>query len=153
MISDTIRDQITKAMKDRDEVRVSTLKLLSAALTNAEIDKKREKLTEEEELDIVRYEAKKRKDAIEAYEKARYKEKVKREKEELEILQDYLPKELSDEKLEIIVTDSIEQSSAETMQDFGKVMGLAMGKTKGRADGNRVSAIVKKKLSSQKASK
>lgn len=147
MISDIISKQITKAMKERDEVRVSTLKLLSSALTNAEIDKKRKKLTKEEELEIVRYEAKKRKDAIEIFEKVGQRDKVEREKEELEILQEYLPKELDDSELEKIVADSIEQSGASTMADFGKVMGIAMGKTEGRSDGNKVSAIVKKKLS------
>ena len=97
MISNTIGEKIAQAMKARDELRLSTLKMLSAALTNAEIEKKREKLTEEEELKVVRSEAKKRKDAAEAYTKAGAKDRADKEKKELEILREYLPKELSDE--------------------------------------------------------
>ena len=91
MITDTIKKQIVEAMKARDEVRLSTLKLLSAALTNAEIakrakvgaDPKAYKLTKEEEIQVVQKEAKKRKDAIEAYEKAGAKDRAEKEKKEL----------------------------------------------------------------------
>jgi len=148
MITDTIQKQINEAMKSRDELRTTTLRLLSTALHNAEIDKKREKLTEEEEIAIVKREVKKRKDAIELYEKGGAKDKADRERKELEILKEYLPEEMGDEDLEKIVDESIKQMDAKSMADMGKVMGAVMGKVKGQADGNRVSAIVKKKLSS-----
>ena len=159
MISDNLRNQINKALKEGDEIKVSTLKLLSAALTNAEIAKKREKLTKEEELEVVRFEAKKRKDAIEALRQAQgkstklnqseaeLKKRLEQEKEELKILQKYLPKELTKEELEKIVDTVVEQTNASSMADMGKVMGAAMGEVKGRADGNFVMEIVKKKLS------
>lgn len=147
MISDTIREQITKAMKAHDEVRLSTLKLLSSAFHNAEINKKREKLTNEEELEIVRFEAKKRKDAIEVYKKVGADDRVKREEEELVILQEYLPKDLTDKEVERLVEESIKETGATSMADMGKVMGLVMGKTQGRTDGNKVMEMVKKKLS------
>lgn len=146
MISDTIYEQIKEAMKSGDEVKLSTLKLLSSAFHNAEIDKKREKLTQEEELEIVRFEAKKRKDAIEVYKKAGVKDRVKREEEELAILQEYLPKDLSKEEIDNLVDESIKQTGATSMADMGKVMGIVMGKTKGRADGNQVMEAVKAKL-------
>ncbi len=146
MISDTIYEKIKEAMKSGDEVKLSTLKLLSSAFHNAEIDKKREKLTEEEELEIVRFEAKKRKDAIEVYKKANAKDRVKREEEELAILQEYLPKDLSKEEIDNLVDESIKQTGATSMADMGKVMGIVMGKTKGRADGNQVMEVVKAKL-------
>ncbi len=146
MISNTISEQIKEAMKAGDEIRLSTLKLLSSAFHNAEIDKKREKLTEEEELEIVRFEAKKRKDAIEVYKKAGAKDRVKREEEELAILQEYLPKDLTDKEIEKLVEDSIKQTGATSVADMGKVMGMVMGKTKGRADGNQVMEVVKAKL-------
>lgn len=147
MISDTIQKQITESMKSGDELRTTTLRLLSAALHNAEIDKKREKLTEEEETAIVKREAKKRTDAIELYERGGAKEKAERERKELEILKEYLPEEMSDENLTKIVEETIKQSGASSMADMGKVMGMVMGKVKGQADGNRVSSIVKQKLS------
>lgn len=147
MLVDNIKKQILEAMKAKDAIRLSTLKMLSAALTNAEIDKKREELTAEEELKVVQAEAKKRKDAIELYNKGGAEDKAKKEQEELEILQEYLPKELSDEELDVIVGDSIKQSGAKTIADLGKVMGIVMGRVQGRADGGRVSTLVRQKLS------
>ena len=147
MISDKISEQIKKAMKAGDKVKLSTLKLLSSAFHNAEIDKKREKLTEEEELEIVRFEAKKRKDAIEVYKKVGAKDRVKREEEELAILQEYLPKDLTDKEVEALVDDTVKLTNATSMADMGKVMGTVMKKTKGRADGNKVMEVVKSKLS------
>lgn len=155
MITDTIKKQIVEAMKARDEVRLSTLKLLSAALTNAEIakrakvgaDPKAYKLTKEEEIQVVQKEAKKRKDAIEAYEKAGAKDRAEKEKKELKILQEYLPAELGDEELEKIVEEAISATGAENIKDMGKVIGMALLKAKGRADGKKVSEIVRSKLS------
>lgn len=157
MLVDQIKKQIIEAMKGRrpgeplarrakNEIRLSTLKMLSSALTNAEIAKKREKLTEEEELKVVRSEAKKRRDAIQMYEKADAVERAEKEKQELEILQEFLPKELSNEELEKIVSASIEQSGAKSMADMGKVMGMVVKKVEGRADGKRISEIVKSEL-------
>jgi len=147
MISDSLEQKIIEAMKTGDKVRLSTLKLLSAALHSAVIDKKREALTEQEELAIVKSEAKKRKDAIEAYNKAGAQDRAKAEVEELKILQEYLPEELSDGEISKIVDAAISTLHAKSMADMGKVMGEAMNNTGGRADGNRVSELVKEKLS------
>jgi hypothetical protein len=146
MITKKVKKQITEALKARDQLRMSTLKLLASALHNAQI-KKQEDLTEEEELEIVRREAKKRKDAIEAYEKAGAGERAEKEKEELAILQEYLPKDLTDEEIEKIVDEVISSTGATSMQDMGKVIGEAVGKCKGKADGKKVSEIVRTKLS------
>lgn len=154
MISDTINKQITEAMKAKDEIRVSTLKLLSSELHNAKIDKKAD-LTKEDELKIVRSEAKKRRDAIEAYEKALRqssgqagaKDRLEREKKELKILKGFLPIELSNAELSKIVDDAISGTGAKSVQDMGKVMSMAMEKVTGRADGKKVAEVVKNKLS------
>lgn len=148
MITDTISKQITMALKAGDKLRLSTLKLLSSALHNAEIDK-RGKLTEEEELRIVRKEVKKRRDAVEAYKKAGALDRASREAEELKILQEFLPKELPREEIEKIVEKAINDVRATGLQDFGKVMGKVMGELKQKADGNLVSEIVKTKLSTK----
>lgn len=145
MITSEIREQIIKAMKARDSVRLSTLKMLSSELHNAAIDNHGE-LSGEQELVVVKKEAKKRKDAIEAYETAGQAQRAESERAELEILQEFMPEELSDDDLEKIVAEAILESGATGMVDMGKAMGAAMARTKGQADGNRVSALVKAKL-------
>ena len=132
-------------MKARDDIRVSTLRLLSSALNYERIAKQHE-LTDEEELGVIRREAKKRKEAIEAYESAKVQEKADREKKELEILEEYLPQQMPDSELEKIVDEVFLQMKPTSSSEIGKVMGEVMGKVSGRADGGRVLSIVKKKL-------
>lgn len=148
LINQEINTKIKEAMKARDKVRLSTLKMLSSALHNAEIDKGDE-LTSEEELSIVRKEAKKRGDAAESYKQAGRGELAKNEQAELDVLQDFLPAELSDDELEKIVKEAISNANAESVSDMGSVMALAMDKMAGRADGKRVSELVKQELSSR----
>lgn len=145
MISDTITQKIAEAMKARDEILLSTLRLLSSALNYEKIAKQHD-LSEEEELAVVRREAKKRKDAIEAYTKAGATDRAEREKKELAILEEYLPAQMSEQDLVKIVEEAIEETGAKSMADMGKVMGAAMAKAKGQADGTLVSQIVKQKL-------
>lgn len=147
MITQNIKDQIKDAMKSRDSVRLSTLKMLSSELHNASIDNHGE-LSEEQEMAVIKKEAKKRRDAIEAYEKAGSAERAEAEKMELQVLQEFLPAEMSDEELEKLINESIAQLGASSMADIGKVMSAVMGKVNGQADGSRVSALVKEKLSS-----
>lgn len=147
MIKDTLQKQIIEAMKAKDEIKVMTLRMLSAAITNAEIEKKREALTKEEEMAVVKREAKKRKDAIEAYKKAGAMKRAKKEEKELSILSKFLPEEMSDETLKKIVEETVGEMDTPSMADMGKIMGVVMNKVKGQADGNRVSALVKQKLS------
>lgn len=145
MIADTITQKIGEAMKAKDEILLSTLKLLSSALSYEKIAKQHN-LSEEEELAVVRHEAKKRKDAIEIYEKAGATERAEKEKKELAILEEYLPAQMSDAELEKIVDQAIAETGAKTVADMGKVMGLAMAKSKGLADGTKVSELVRNKL-------
>lgn len=145
MIADTITKQIGEAMKAKDEVRLSTLRMLASAL-NYEFIARQHKLNAEEELVAVRKEAKKRKDAIEAYEKAGAKDRAERERQELKILEEYLPAQMTDEELSQLVNDSIIQTGAKTIADLGKVIGAVIAKAKGRADGAKVAALVKERL-------
>jgi len=145
MIVQSINQKIQEAMKARDDIRVSTLRLLSSAFNYDRIAKQHE-LTEEEELAVVRREAKKRVEAIEAYEKAKVQEKADREKKELTILEEFLPQQMGDEELTKVVDEAISLVGASSIADMGKVMGEVMGKTAGRADGGRVSQLVKKRL-------
>lgn len=145
MISPNISKQIGEAMKAHDAIRLSTLRLLSSAFNYERIDKQHE-LTEEEELVVVRREAKKRKDSIEAYQSAGRQDLVDRESAELQILEEYLPAAMSDEDLQKLVDEAIVQTSASSMADIGKVIGMVMGKTNGNADGGRVANMVRSKL-------
>lgn len=145
MLADSINQKIQEAMKARNEIRVSTLRLLASAFNYERIAKQHE-LSEEEELTVIRREAKKRKEAIEAYEKANVQEKADREKKELAILEKFLPLQMSDEELEKMVDASISQTGAKSVAEIGKVMGVVMPKVAGRAEGGRVSDLVKSRL-------
>jgi len=145
MIKEDIKEQIKSAMKARDQVRLSTLKMLSSALHNEEINK-REDLNEDEEIAIVRKEAKKRKDAVEVFTKAGSGENAEREEQECLILKEFLPPDMEDDELEQIIADSMKETGASGMQDMGKLMGMVMKKLEGKVDGDRVSEIVRSKL-------
>jgi uncharacterized protein YqeY len=145
MITDTITAKIAEALKAGDEIRLSTLRLLSSAL-NYEFIAKQHKLSEEEELVVVRREINKRNDAIEAYEKAKATDRAEKEKKEKEILEEYLPEQMGDAELEKIIEEGIKETGASSMAEMGKVMGAVMPKVAGKADGGRVSALVAKKL-------
>ena len=106
-----------------------------------------EATSQDEEILIVKKEVKKRRDAIEIYEKANETGRVKKEKEELEILSTFLPPEMDETKLKEIVSQTIKDLSAEGMKDMGKVIGAVMAKTSGQADGAKVSEIVRSLLS------
>ncbi len=155
MITDTITKKIGEAMKAHDELRLSTLRMLSSQLNYEKIAKQHD-LTEEEELAVVRKESKKRKDALEALKNAQGKqststpeELVKRmsqEEKELEILKEYLPIEMEDSELQKLVDSAITETGASEMKDMGRVIGLVMKNASGRASGDRVSALVKQNL-------
>jgi uncharacterized protein YqeY len=145
MILDNLNKQIVDAMKANDEMRVSTLKLLSSELHNYKID--HPNMTNEEELSVVKKEAKKRRDSIEAYKKANLKDRAEREESELKILQEFLPEEISDEELRKIVDEVIAETKANSVKEMGVVIGKVMQRAKGNADGSKVAVLVKEKLS------
>jgi uncharacterized protein YqeY len=155
MIVDIINSKIAEALKAHDEIRLSTLRLLSSAF-NYEFIAKQHKLSDEEELAVVRREVKGRKDAIEGLKQAQsknttsteadIKERLEREQKEMEILQEFLPAEMPEEELLKLVDEAIKTTGATTMADMGKVIGMVMGKSNGRADGGKVSQLVKAKL-------
>lgn len=145
MITDTITQKIGEALKAHDEIRLSTLRLLSSAL-NYEFIAKQHKLLEDEEIVVVRREAKKRKEAIEAYEKAGYKDRADKEAKELSILQEYLPSETSNEDLSKMIDEAIATMKPTSMAEMGKVIGFVKAKTGGNAEGSKIAELVKSKL-------
>lgn len=147
-IQDTIKNDLIAALKERDEVKVSTLRMVQAAIKNKEIElKKREQgLNDEELMDVLAKEAKKRKDAMEAYQKGKRDDLVKKESTELAIIESYLPKKLTEEEIKREVAIVIDETGANNIKDMGKVIGTLMARHKGKVDGTQASEIVKKML-------
>lgn len=150
MLAEKIKNDLIAAMKEKNEERVGTLRMLAAAMKNREIElKKREEgLTDEEVIEVATKEVKKRKDAIEAYQKGGRQDLVDKETNELHILDAYLPAQLNDEEIEKEVKNAIKETSASSIKDLGKVMSAVMPRLKGKADGAKVSETVKRALRS-----
>ena len=144
----TLRSEIQEkqydAMKKGDAERLSVMRLLNSAIKNEEIELRRD-LNDEEAQAVVGRQVKQLKDALKDFEAGGRKDLMDKTQKEIEILEEYLPEQMSDEKLEEIVGKIIEQMSAGP-QDVGKVMGAVMKEVKGQADGNKVREIVSKKL-------
>jgi len=145
MLTDQIRTDFEIALRKKDEMAKSVLRLTLSVLKNKEIDKK-EALTDEEVMVVLQKEVKKRKESIEAFTQGNRPELVWREREELVVLDKYLPREMGAEELGKIVRETISQVGAKGSKDFGKAMGVVMGKIKGRIGGDRVAEEVKKAL-------
>lgn len=148
-LKDQLRADLTTAIKARDEVRSSTLRMVLTAITNAEVaGKQARELTDEDVLGVLMSEGKKRREAAEAFADAGRTEQAAKERAELEVLTDYLPEQLSDEEVVALVTEAIDATGAreEGMRAMGKVMGALQPKVKGRADGGAVAAEVRRQL-------
>jgi hypothetical protein len=133
-------------MKNKNNDRMQVLRLLRSDLKKAKIDKKGE-FTEEDAMNVITKAAKNRKESIESYKKGDREDLVKAEQKELEVIEEYLPEQMSDEEIKELVDEVIEETGASSMQDIGKVMSSIMPKVKGKADGSKVQAIVRSKLS------
>ncbi|TSC92638.1 MAG: hypothetical protein CEN89_568 [Candidatus Berkelbacteria bacterium Licking1014_7] len=134
------------AFKAKDEQKVSTLRILKSALQNKE--KEQGQAPDEAEIiKIIQQEIKKCDQAIQDFQKVNRKELAEKEAREKIILQGYLPKQLSDQEIETIIDEIIQQTGATQITDMGKVMGAAITKTSGKASGEKISQLVKQKLS------
>ncbi len=140
-----IKEDTKTAMKQRDRTRVGALRMLGAALKNAEIEAGRA-LTEQEEQTILRRQLKQRDESAEAFRKAGRQERAASESAEAEIVRSYLPEPLSPEKLEEIVDKAISDTGATGMRDMGAVMQRATELSEGRAEGRQLSAIARNRL-------
>lgn len=141
-----IAEDLKKAIKEKDEVRASALRLLKTALKNMEVDKRRV-LREEEIQSVISSMIRKNKEAAEEFRRAGRAELAAKEEKEIEILQGYLPEQLAPEEIESILRDVIAEQSASGPRDLGKVMKAAMAKMAGRAQGKEVNRIAQKLLS------
>jgi len=170
-----IEQELKEAMRNKEELRLSVLRMLSSAMHNKEIEKRtklsknpdakdlaaqegeprlwREKesgLNDEETLGVIRSEAKKRRDSIVEFEKGGRADLVEKESAELKILETYLPQELSDDDLRKIIDEVVIKEGVADVKEFGRIMGKAMGKVKSQASGDRVSKFLRERLENEK---
>ncbi len=148
-LKDRISDDIKTAMKAKDKVRLETVRSVKKVILERESLVRptgQEALTPDQELEVLTQLAKQRKDSIEQYQKVGRDDLAAQEAQELSILEEYLPQQLSDAEVEAVIDGLIAQSGASSPKDMGKVMGPAMQQLKGRADGGKVQALVKAKL-------
>ena len=134
------------AMKAHDKMRVNTLRLLISQIKKEKIDSV-EDLTTEQETGILLTAAKRRKEAIQAFESGNRQDLVEIESQELEIISEYLPEQMSDGEIEKLIEEVIKAAGASSMKDLGRIMAEVMKRLKGKADGKKVQTIVRSKLS------
>lgn len=148
-LKDRLRSDLTTAIKARDEIRSSTLRMVLTAITNAEVaGKEARELTDDDLLGVLASESKKRREAATAFADGGRPEMAAKEEAEAAVLAEYLPAPLSPEEVSVIVTAAIEQTGAadEGMRAMGKVMGVVQPQVRGRADGGAVAAEVRRQL-------
>lgn len=141
-----ILDDTKTAMKAKDMDRVNTLRFLTSAIKNKEIEIRPNELTDEDVLSVLRKSVKQRQDSIEQYKAAQRADLADKEQAELQIIESYLPQQLSAEVIEKFVKEAIAEVGASSMKDMGGVMKVVMAKTQGAADNKIVSELVKKSL-------
>jgi uncharacterized protein len=148
-LKDRLRSDLTSAMKAREEVRSSTLRMVLSAITNAEVaGKEARELSDDDVVGVLSTEAKKRREAATAFDEGGRPEMAERERAEAAVIADYLPEPLSPEEIQAIVTDAIARTGAggDGMRGMGKVMGVVQPQVKGRADGAVVAGEVRRQL-------
>ena len=148
-LKDRLRADLTTAMKARDEVRSSTLRMVLTAITNAEVaGKQARELSDDDIVGVLSTEAKKRREAAQAFEDGGRAEMAAKEKAEAAVIADYLPEQLGPDDIARIVTDAVAKVGAadEGLKAMGKVMGVVQPQVKGRADGGAVAAEVRRQL-------
>ena len=149
-LTDDIQSDLTAAMKARDSQRVATLRMVMAAVKNQRVASGQSgDVSDAQVLDLLAKEAKKRSEAADAYREAGRTELADKEEAELAIIRDYLPAQLSEAEIRDIVDEAIAETGASQPGDLGKVMSAVMPRTKGRADGKQVNAIVRDRLAQQ----
>ncbi len=148
-LKEQLRSDLTTSIKARDELRSSTLRMVLTAVTNAEVaGKEQRELTDEDVLGVLTSEGKKRREAAEAFAGAGREEQAAKEQAEAAVIAEYLPEQLGADEIERLVTEAIDQLGvrADGPRAMGKVMGVLTPRTKGRADGGAVAAVVKAQL-------
>lgn len=147
MLLNVIDQELNLALKEKNETKVSVLRMLKNGIHNLEISKK-QALSDNEIIDLIGKQIKSRQDSIRLYQKGNRPELVKKETAEIEILKKYLPKQLTESELDQKIQEFITQTEAKDIKDMGKVMAKAKTELQGKADISLVARLVKEKLNS-----
>lgn len=162
-LREKIEENVNSALKEKKEIEISVLRMLLAVVLNKEKEKRykffntepemtepelveKSQLNNEEIIEVISSEVKKRKEAILGFEKGNRMDMAEKEKTEIEILKNYLPEQISEEEIKKLAEEAVKKTGAKEAKDMGKVMAELMPKVKGKADGNAVSQIVKELL-------
>ncbi|MFZ9986312.1 MAG: GatB/YqeY domain-containing protein [Candidatus Nanopelagicales bacterium] len=149
-LKDQLQGDLTQAIRAQDELTMATLRMALAAVTTAEVSgKEARELSDDEVIIVLTGEAKKRREAAESFDGAGAADRADRERAELEVLQRYLPEQLSDDEIATIVADAVAAAAADGKSGpsaMGVVMKIVTPQTRGRADGGQVAALVKAAL-------
>ena len=165
LLKEKIKEDLNLSLREKKEPDLSTLRLLSAEILNKEKEKryklvkekpdlnseeleKESQLNDEEIIEVVSYEIKKRREAILEFEKGKRNDLAEKEKKEIEVFQGYLPEQLSQEEIKKLAGEAVKKLGAKEIKDMGKVMAELMPEVKGKADGGLVSKIVKELIAS-----
>lgn len=140
-----LMEDLKTSMKNKDTIRKNTIILVRSAIKQIEVDERRD-VSKEEIIEIISKQVKERRFAIEEFKKGNRQDLIDLTNEEIDILLKYLPEQLTEEEVEVIVSEAIKEVNASSMKDIGLVMKSVMPKVKGKTDGNIVSKIVKNKL-------
>jgi len=144
-LSQRLNEDMKQAMKSQDKFKLSTIRMVRSAIKNVEIDERRT-LNDDEVLEILGREIKQRKDALHEFEKAGRGDLADGVRAEIDILTPYLPAQLSEEEIKVIVQETIQETGASSKAEMGKVMAALMPKVKGKADGKLVNQAVQQFL-------
>lgn len=146
-LAERLNQDMKQAMKNKDKQTLSVIRMVKASIQNEAIKLGSDKLTEDEELSVLTKELKQRNDSLHEFEEAGRDDLVEKLKDEIKVLQVYMPKQLTEEELEEVVVETIKEVNATSKQEMGKVMSAIMPKVKGKADGSQVNKLVQKHLS------
>jgi hypothetical protein len=141
-----ITDDMKSCMREGDKQTLGTIRLILSAIKQQEVDSRKD-LVDGDILAILDKMAKQRRESIEQFDKAGRDDLASKEKDELKVIQAYLPAQLSDDEITSIIDEAIQTTGAESMKDMGKIMGIIKPKMQGRADMSAVSALIKSRLS------
>ncbi|KMY43717.1 hypothetical protein AC622_05215 [Bacillus sp. FJAT-27916] len=142
-----LNSDMKQAMKDKDKDKLSVIRMMKASLQNEGIKLGKQELSEDEELTVLSRELKQRKDSLQEFDKAGRQDLTEKLHAEIAVVESYMPKQLSEEDLDALVTEAIAQTNATSKADMGKVMSAIMPKVKGKADGSLVNKLVLQHLS------
>lgn len=144
-LKERLMDELKTSMKNKEKLRKNVITLVRAAIKQKEVDERRE-LSDEEILDIISKQVKQKRDSLESFEKGNREDLTSITKNEIDILLEYLPQQLSEEEIDEIVRQTIDEVGANTLKDIGKVMSAIMPKVKGKSDGSIVNKLVRQHL-------